>query len=300
MESLLESFSGYLTLERGLGALSVSAYLSDLRDFSGWLNANCGHTDPAKVSRQLILSYLCDSKTERHFEPATLARRMVSIKVFLRYLFQEKLVPVDVTDVMDSPKLWRMLPEFLSPSEVNALLSVWVDPVGTDFFSDRNRTILELMYACGLRVSEVADLEIGSVLFDLGVLRVLGKGNKERLIPFGTPARRQLNHYLAYTRPQLLRNPKAHWLFLSRSGQRLDRERIWAIIKETALRAGISKEVHPHMLRHSFASHLLANGADLRIIQELLGHADISTTQIYTHVDPRQIRTVHKQFHPRA
>lgn len=296
----LEHFAGYLALERGLSVHSVDSYLSDLRDFCRWLT-NIDHVGGlSSISRDLIIGYLTDCKVEREMESATIARRMAALKVWFRYLFQERLIPADITDIMDSPKLWRMLPDFLSVPEVDAFLKVWNDPVGTDPMAGRNCAILELMYACGLRVSEVADLTIGSILFDSGVLRVCGKGNKERLVPFGIPARRRLQNYISQSRPLLLKKVSVAYLFLSCNGNRLDRQRIWEIVKQTALAAGIMKEVHPHTLRHSFASHLLANGADLRIIQEMLGHADISTTQIYTHVDPRKLRAVHKQFHPRA
>lgn len=169
-----------------------------------------------------------------------------------------------------------------------------------DFLAIRNRAILEIMYACGLRVSEVASLKVSSVNFDDSVIRVFGKGSKERIVPIGHLAIQALRRYLTKSRPFLLKAPDEPTLFISNRGKVLDRERIWAIIKDTARLAGINKNIHPHTLRHSFASHLLENGADLRVIQEMLGHADIATTQIYTHVDQRQLLAVHKRFHPRA
>lgn len=297
MERILEHFLGYITLERGLAANSTAAYASDLRDFTAYLKEH-GVGDFSRVTRDMILDYLGDGK-DKGLESATLARRLVAIKVFFRYLARERLIPADVTGVMDSPKLWRILPEFMTVREVNAFLAAF--PARTkDSLAFRNRCLLELMYACGLRVSEVADLTVGSVNFDENVIRVWGKGSKERLVPVGRTAATLLKHYLAEVRPLLLRDASETALFLSNRGRKLDRERIWAVVKEAAARAGIHKNIHPHTLRHSFASHLLENGADLRVIQEMLGHADIATTQIYTHVDQRRLLAVHKKFHPRA
>ncbi len=285
-------------MEKGLSDNTVQAYRRDLLDFVEFLQDQVGRSSYSQVTRNDILDYLARGK-ERQLEPATLARRLVSVKVLFRYLFQEKLIPEDITDVMDSPKLWRLLPDFLSPTEIDALLNAF-PKVGNDPLTFRNRTILEVMYACGLRVSEAAGLRIDSVFFDEEIVRVIGKGNKERIIPAGELALCLIRQYLDTIRPQLVVRPEETTLFLSKNGRPLDRERIWAIVKEAALIAGIGKNIHPHTLRHSFASHLLANGADLRIIQEMLGHADISTTQIYTHIDQKRLLDVHKKFHPRA
>ncbi len=297
MEQVLNHFVGYLSLERGLGENSVHAYRSDLQDFLDFLR-ELSIPGFGKVDRSMIVDYLGSCK-DRGLEPASIARRLVAIKVFFRYLFQERIVPADITDVMDSPKLWRILPDFMTPREVEALLNVFPQN-GKDPLALRNRCILEMLYACGLRVSEAATLRLGSVNFDDAIVRVLGKGSKERIVPIGKIARKLLEKYLASARPLLLKNPNETRLFLSHRGKPLDRERIWAIVKEAALKAGITKNIHPHTLRHSFASHLLENGADLRIIQEMLGHADISTTQIYTHIDSQKLLTVHRKFHPRA
>ena len=297
MERALEHFIGYLSLERGLVKNSVLAYRSDLSDFIAYLKAHSVDSYMA-VTRDDIIDYLADCK-ERGMEVTTLARRLVAIKVFFRYLYQEKFIPEEITSVMDSPKLWRILPEFMSSREVEALMNVYAVNA-KDFLAIRNRAILEVMYACGLRVSEVASLKISSINMEDGVIRVLGKGSKERIVPVGHLALQAIRRYLTKSRPCLLKNPDETTLFLSHRGKVLDRERIWAIIKEAALQAGITKNIHPHTLRHSFASHLLENGADLRVIQEMLGHADIATTQIYTHVDQRQLLAVHRKFHPRS
>ena len=297
MFSVLEHFSGFLSMEKGLSANSVSAYLSDLRHFVTFLE-NSGITSFSAVSREVILNFLGECRT-REMESSSIARRLVSIKVLFRYLFQEKLIDNDITDVMDSPKLWRLLPDFLSPDEIDKMLKIF-PAKGKDPLTFRNRTMLEVMYACGLRVSEVANLTLYGFLTDQNILRVTGKGDRERIVPIGRTATSLLSRYIDEIRPKLVKTENESIMFLSQRGRPLNRERIWAIVKDAAAKAGINKNIHPHTLRHSFASHLLANGADLRIIQEMLGHADISTTQIYTHVDEKRLLNVHKQFHPRG
>jgi integrase/recombinase XerD len=228
-----------------------------------------------------------------------MARRLVCLKVFFAFLLKEKVVPQDIMEVMDSPKIWRTLPDALTEEEITRMMDVYpVDSV--DPLSIRNRAILEIMYACGLRVSEAVDLTIASINRDDDVVRITGKGSKERLVPIGTPALSAVEKYLYNVRPTLIKNRNESALFLSYRGKPLDRERIWMIVQDAAKLAGIEKEIHPHTFRHSFATHLLENGADLRMIQEMLGHADISTTQIYTHVDSRKLLAIHKKFHPRA
>ena len=297
MERALEHFIGYLSLERGLVKNSVLAYRSDLSDFIAYLKARSISSYMA-VTRDDISDYLSECK-DRGMEVATLARRLVAIKVFFRYLFQERIIGADITDVMDSPKLWRILPEFMSTAEVDAFLNAF-SANSKDPLTLRNRCILEMMYACGLRVSETAGLKLGSLNFDEDIVRVFGKGSKERIVPMGRTAVGILRRYLEKSRPELISSPEEPMLFVSNRGKPLNRERIWAVVKDAAKIAGIKKNIHPHTLRHSFASHLLENGADLRIIQEMLGHADISTTQIYTHVDQQRLLSVHKKFHPRA
>lgn len=297
LEHNLRHFLQYLAAERGLARNTIDAYESDLNDFIEALET-AGIDSFANVTREQIVDYLGDAR-EDGMESATVARRLVSIKLLMRFLAAEKLIPKDVTAVMDSPKLWRILPDFLSIAEVDAFLAAF--PQRGEALDVRNRTILEFLYASGLRVSEIADLPLSALDFDTEVVRVTGKGSKTRLVPVGKVALRMLRRYLETARPELAENnPLAKWLFLSKSGKRLDRIRIWSIVKDAALRAGITKNVHPHTLRHSFASHLLENGADLRVIQEMLGHADISTTEIYTHVDKSRLAAIHHKFHPRS
>ncbi|MBR2364655.1 MAG: site-specific tyrosine recombinase XerD [Lentisphaeria bacterium] len=297
MKRILEHFVGYLALERGLARNSTDAYFADLSDFIDYLEKN-SVSGFAGATRDHILDFLEECKLAG-MEVTTLARRLVAIKVFFRYLLQERRLNVNITDIMESPKLWRVLPEFMSGDEVSRFLSAFSGR-SKDPLEFRNRCMMEVLYACGLRVSEMADLRLGSVNFDDSIIRVLGKGNKERIVPVGRTALLFLKRYMTVMRPQLAKDPSVAYLFISNNGKRLDRERIWMVVKEAAKRARIQKEVHPHTLRHSFASHLLENGADLRVIQEMLGHADISTTQIYTHVSSRRLLSVHKKFHPRA
>ncbi|MDD5699454.1 MAG: site-specific tyrosine recombinase XerD [Victivallaceae bacterium] len=297
MRTDLEKFLTYLALERALSGNTIAAYRSDLENFISWLETKAIRSFET-IRRIYLHDYLSDLK-DAGLETATLARRLVAVKMFFRFMFQEKMISRDITAVMDSPKLWQLLPDFLSPAEVEALLGAFPRS-GKDPLAFRNRTILETMYACGLRVSETAALKVGSIKFDDETIRVKGKGNKERLIPVGRTALRLLERYLTEVRPQLAKNPAEATLFLSINGKKLNREWIWNIVKAVAQRAGIDKNIHPHTLRHSFASHLLENGADLRVIQEMLGHADISTTQIYTHVNQKQLLDIHRRFHPRG
>lgn len=294
----LTLFTEHLVAVRGLSRNTTAAYLSDLQEFREFLERS-GLGSWREVDRDQVLDYLGEER-EKGMQTATLARRLVSIKMFFRFLHEEGMIPEDFTAVMDSPKLWRILPDFLSEEEVDALLAAY--PNSTKFpLEMRNRAILELLYASGLRVSEAAKLPLTGVDFDNELLRVVGKGSKTRIVPVGKTALRTLRRYLAEVRPLLAeKNPLCGCVFLSRNGRPLNREWIWNMVKTAAERAGIRKNVHPHTLRHSFASHLLAHGADLRVIQEMLGHADISTTEIYTHVDRSRLVAVHRKFHPRG
>jgi integrase/recombinase XerD len=292
---LLDEFRSFISLERGLSPRTVAAYGADLEGFLAHLEAK-GLTDPERVGRGDILDYLERSQDEG-LQAATLARRLVSVKVFFRYLVQERVLASDITDVMEGPRLGRILPGLLSLPEVEALLAVYK---GSDKLERRNRAIMETFYATGMRVSELAALRLDGLHLREGYVRVSGKGNKERVVPIGLPAQQALGSYLTGVRPLLDTTERAIQVFLSVRGRPLTRERIWAIVRAAALRAGLARPVHPHMLRHSFASHLLQGGADLRVIQEMLGHADIATTQIYTHVDHSHLVQLHRQFHPRA
>lgn len=296
--SIIKAFGSYLSLEKGLSKNTVSSYISDINFFVTHLMKK-GLDDFCKLTRDDILDYL-ESCSDNQMESTSIARKLVSIKVFFRFLLSEKLIQSDVTDVMNSPKLWRVLPDFLSIREIDKLLDVFA-PNSKDPLIIRNRAIIELIYSCGLRVSELVNLQIHDLKFDDAVIRVTGKGNKERIVPIGAKAEKILTKYIEQSRPELLKgNTSLPKVFVSNNGKILTRAMIWNIVKSAALLAGIKKNIYPHTLRHSFASHLLQNGADLRVIQEMLGHADISTTQIYTHVDQSRLRNIIKSFHPRA
>jgi len=296
--SIIKAFGSYLSLEKGLSKNTVSSYISDINFFVTHLKKK-GLDDFCKLTRDDILEYL-ESCSDNQMESTSIARKLVSIKVFFRFLLSEKLIKSDVTDVMNSPKLWRVLPDFLSIQEIDKLLDVFA-PNSKDPLIIRNRAIIELIYSCGLRVSELVSLQIHDLKFDDAVIRVTGKGNKERIVPIGAKAEKILTKYIEQSRPELLKeNTSLPKIFVSNNGKILTRAMIWNIVKSAALLAGIKKNIYPHTLRHSFACHLLQNGADLRVIQEMLGHADISTTQIYTHVDQSRLRNIIKSFHPRA
>lgn len=285
----------YITLEVGLSPNTRAAYADDIGRFLDWL-AQKGVRSVNEVTRKNILDHLMAEKA-RGLAANSLSRHLVSLKVFFRYLAQEGLLGINVAETMESPKVWKMLPSVLTPKEIDRLFSApdLATPAGI-----RNRAILELFYASGLRVSELAGLQLSDLHFDEHFLRCVGKGRKERVVPVGKDAVERIRQYIKEVRPKLSPGPQEQTVFLSSRHQPMSRKTIWDMIKKCARAAGITKTIYPHTLRHSFASHLLANGAPLRIIQEMLGHADIATTQIYTHVDPDRLKGVHRQFHPRA
>ena len=242
------------------------------------------------------MDYLLDLK-EKGRAPTTLSRRLVAIRVFFKFLHQEGLLGENITDAMDAPKLWKILPESLSVAEVERLLQA---PDSKKPHGIRDRAMLEILYSTGLRVSELVGLTLDSLHEDARYLRIMGKGRKERIVPYGQSAEDRIRHYLDEVRPRWNRDPQQRALFITKQDRPLSRKTFWALIRKYASTAGIHRNISPHPLRHSFATHLLANDAPLRVIQEMLGHADIKTTQIYTHVDNERLRSIHKQFHPRG
>lgn len=297
MRALLEQFLDYLMLERGLSENTREAYAHDLGEFIAFLERR-GLRSAEEVRRGDILDHLMEQKRNGLAAPS-LARHLVAVKVFFRYLATEgSLAGANPAEAMESPHLWKILPPTLTVEEVDRLLRT-PDP-GTKR-GRRDRAILETFYATGLRVSELSRLALEDVQFEEGFVRCVGKGDKERVVPLGGAA---INAMLAWIRggraEYARKNPACRAVFLSRLGRPLDRSVIWRYIKQYARQAGITKRIYPHMLRHSFATHLLANGASLRTIQEMLGHADISTTQIYTHVDQSRLLEIHRKFHPRG
>jgi integrase/recombinase XerD len=295
MNSMLEKFLDFLALEKGLTRNTSDAYRQDLNGFIQWMQRR-RITSLNEVTRRHIMDYLLDQK-EKGRSAATLSRRLVAIRVFFRFLQQEGLLGANITDAMDAPKLWKVLPGTLSVEEVDRLLKTpdLKNPRGI-----RNKAMLELLYSSGLRVSELVTLNLDDLHEDARYIRCMGKGRKERVVPYGSSARMYIDRYLEEVRPLWNRDPRQRVLFITRRDKPVSRKTVWHIIKRYAVQAGVNHEISPHTLRHSFASHLLANQAPLRVIQEMLGHADISTTQIYTHIDSGRLKSIHQKFHPRA
>ena len=295
MKSLIEMFLDYVILERGLSERTREAYAADLVSFDTFL-AGRGISSANEVSRDDIVDYLM-AERDRGLSVNSISRRLVAIKVYFAFLQREGLLGKNITEVMESPRLWKVLPSMLSQREVERLLAA---PPDDTKFGIRDRAILEMLYATGMRVSELCELKLDDVHFDEGYIRCIGKGSKVRVVPFGTQARESVEAYLGESRPQLETKGVSRHVFLTYRGKAFSRKGLWRLVKEYARKASIDKTVSPHTLRHSFASHLLANGAPLRVIQEMLGHADIATTQVYTHIDQQRLKSVHHQFHPRA
>jgi len=291
----VDHYFSYLTVEKGLSANTLEAYSRDLQDFQAYL------TDQAIITLEgirapVILGYLIHLR-KRGLTSKSRARHLVTLRGFFRFLHQEKRIAVDPAALIELPKSGLHLPGVLSPSEIQALLSApdTLRPVGL-----RDAAMLELLYAAGLRVSELIHLKVLEINMEAGFVRVFGKGGKERVVPIGRVALTSLNTYLENGRPKLLKEFVSEFLFVARRGRPLSRQGFWKLLKKYASQAGIRHPVSPHTLRHSFASHLLEGGADLRVVQIMLGHADIATTQIYTHVSTERLKTIHKKYHPRS
>lgn len=291
----IDAFCHYLAAECGLADNTIAAYRRDLNRFHRWV---CSATDGnyERFTVRDLAGYLNFLATER-LAPATVARHVVSLRMFFRFLVLEGRIPTSAADYIERPSLWRRIPHVLGQEQVERLLNA---PTPEDRWYRRDRAILEVLYATGCRVSEVSGLRLEDLDLDSGFLVCLGKGNKQRLVAIGRAAREALTSYLAEERPMLVGERHTPWLFVNRFGGRLSRVSIWSLVKRYAARAGLPPKVSPHTLRHSFATHMLANGADIRLVQELLGHAKITTTQIYTHVDPERLRAIHRSYHPRA
>jgi integrase/recombinase XerD len=296
MTAAIDQFILYLATERGLSDNYQLSTRQSLESFATWLKKEHRVADPGAVTIDHLTGFLAERKRDG-LAASSLRLIVIAMKVFFRFLAARKVIGGDVAERLDSPRLERYLPETLNEPGVKQLLES-IDPLQP--LGRRDRAILELLYASGLRVSELTNARLEALHLDEGVIRVTGKGNKTRLVPVGGAARDAIRDYLDHERPRLVRKKTGSHVFISQRGGQLTTQRIWQIVKERARMAGIDTNVYPHLLRHSFATHLLGNGADLRVIQELLGHADIATTQIYTHVDQKRLREVHRQFHPRG
>ena len=296
MQSEIEEFLLYLATERGLSEhYQLSPRLS-LEAFSKWCSSTLGICAAAEITRAHLTDFLSHRK-RLGFATSSIKLVVVAIKVFFRWLQSRNKIPVDPAELLPLPRLEQYLPETLNEQQIEQLLNALP---GHGPLSARNRAIFEVLYACGVRVAELCGARVEDLDLDTRIIRVTGKGDKTRVIPVGSKAAEALHLYLSGERPELVRKWTRSHLFLSVRGKALTPDRIWQLVKETARVAGLAQNVYPHLLRHSFATHLLGNGADLRIIQELLGHSDISTTQIYTHVDQQRLKSVHYRFHPRA
>ncbi len=287
-------FLHYLAAEKRLAENTLHSYQFDLSSFFTFLDGK--KTTLADTDAGLIRDYFSFSK-KKGISNRSNSRRLSCIRTFFRFLVAEKIISADPTTLFETPKPGSVLPHDLSMAEVSDLLCSQGEKTPLTL---RNTAMLHLLYATGMRVSELVNLPAMAIHINAGFVRVLGKGSKERLIPFGEEAVDKITLYLKNSRPQLLRGKKSPALFVTNRGGAMTRLRFWQIIRETASLAGINKKISPHMLRHSFATHLLDHGADLRSVQLMLGHADISTTQIYTHVDTNRLKEIHRKFHPRA
>jgi integrase/recombinase XerD len=296
LQADLNAFRDYLKAERGMAKNTVLAYEGDLVKFREWV-AGGGLTSYLAPSVRELTYYLAHLK-ENGLAATSIARNLIATKMFYRFLRLEERVEQNTVELLSSPRLWQRIPQVLSPESVEKLLQA---PRNEDRFYLRDRALLETLYATGSRASEVVNLQLADLHLDSSFCKCTGKGSKQRVVPLGAPAISALKIYLQDLRPTLTQaDTENPWVFVSKGGKRLTREMLWILVKKYVRRAGLNAKVSPHTLRHSFATHLLAGGADLRTVQELLGHANIRTTQHYTHVDRNRLQSIHRQFHPRG
>ncbi|ABD99744.1 site-specific tyrosine recombinase XerD [Ligilactobacillus salivarius] len=295
INNILMDYLHYLKVERGLSENTINSYGIDFKLFLEYLREN---EIPSfkQVNKEVIVNYMQSEKNNNKANSSIL-RSVSSLRKFFQYLAQEKIIEKDPMLLIDTPKKKQHLPQVLTKEEVEKLLR---SPNTGQVLGLRDRAMLELMYATGLRISEIINLKLEDLHLTMGTLQTLGKGHKERIVPVGDEAIKWVNRYLEEARPKLLKQKRSNYLFLNFHGNNLTRQGVWKNLKAEVRKAGIQKNITPHTLRHSFATHILENGADLRIVQELLGHADISTTQIYTHLSNKQLADIYNRAHPRA
>ena len=294
MENLIRSFLNYLRVEKGLADNTIDAYRRDLAKFAAYLEKDS--ITVKEVRRDDVVDFL-STLYRRRLDSRSVARHLVTLRHFFRFALAEGAIREDPAANVESPRFRSSLPTHLSMEEVDRLLA---QPDPTTLLGLRDKAMIELLYSTGLRVSELVGLRVGDLQMEVGCLRCIGKGDKERLVPVGRPAVAAVRQYLSKARPELLRGRTSPYLFLNRFGARLSRIGFWKILSDYGRRAGLRMKLTPHQLRHSFATHLLERGADLRSVQMMLGHADISTTQIYTHVVQDRLKQIYKAHHPRA
>ncbi len=295
METAIRSFLSYLRIEKALSQNTIDAYRRDLVKFCEFAGGR-GLEKPVQVKRGDVVDFL-GTLYARKLDARSVARHLVSLRQFFRFLLSEELIPEDPVVTVEAPKFRKSLPEFLSVEEVDRLLA---QPDASSTMGLRDKAMIELLYSAGLRVSELCNLAVDDLHVDAGSLRCIGKGNKERLVPVGKRALAVLRSYIEKARPEILGEHTSKYLFINRKGNSLSRITFWKTLAFYGREAGLRKALKPHMLRHSFATHLLDRGADLRSVQMMLGHSDISTTQIYTHVIEERLKQVYKAHHPRA
>jgi len=292
---LVDQYINYLVFEKGLSEKTIESYTSDLSKYLAFLKEkrikNITQADTPIILKHLI------ALRESGLGSKSCARHLITLRGFYKFLAQEKILEFDPAKLIDLPKSGLKLPDVLSVSEVNLLLSI---PDSNTLLGKRNSAMLELLYAAGLRVSELVNLKFLDVNLEACFVRVMGKGSKERIVPFGLYAKNKIDDYINNSRPLLLKNHISKHLFVARAGKPMTRQGFWKLLRQYVKQAGIKKKVTPHSLRHSFASHLLEGGADLRTVQVMLGHVDISSTQIYTHVARDHLRQIHEKYHPRG
>ncbi|HEX3034394.1 MAG TPA: site-specific tyrosine recombinase XerD [Thermodesulfobacteriota bacterium] len=295
MHQHIDSFLSYLTVVKGLSGNTLESYGRDTLKFVVFLeDKGIKHID--QVAYKHILDFLSHLKGQG-LKATSISRTLVSVRQFFRFLLTEKIIDKDPTFLVRTPRLKRTLPGVLSLEDVEKLLSV---ENTTSPEKLRDKSMLEVLYATGIRVGELVRLKLNDVNFELGYIVVYGKGSKERIVPLGEKAKSSLRDYLGLARPKLLKSRTSTYLFVTRLGRDMTRQGFWKLIKAYARKVGITKHISPHTLRHSFATHLLERGADLRTIQFMLGHSDISTTQIYTHIERERLKEIHKKYHPRS
>ena len=295
LDTLTDQYLNYLLVEKGLSAKTLDSYGSDMAMYLSFLEEN-KINNIADADTPVILKHLIAMRNAG-LGARSRARHLVTIRGFYRFLVQEKILKHDPTRLIDLPKSGLKLPDVLSIEEIRLLLSI---PDTNIPAGSRDAAMIELLYAAGLRVSELINLKLQDVNMEAGFVRVFGKGSKERVVPIGLFAKEKIGDYLKTARPLILKNIASRYLFVARAGKPMTRQGFWKLIKRYALKAGFNKKITPHSLRHSFASHLLEGGADLRAVQLMLGHVDISTTQIYTHVAREHLKKIHEKFHPRG
>ncbi len=294
MDEHIENFMNYLSAERGLAANTIYSYQNDLNHFTGFL-ADEKITSPDEI-KPLHIGGFVQAERARGQGPSSVARALAAVKTFMGFLTFEGILKDNPASTVEPPGMWKRIPSVLGNEEIVSMLEA---ADGDGPLDVRDRAILEVMYAAGLRASEVSTLKLHDFNLEYGYLRCRGKGSRERVVPVGAAAVEMVGKYLEGARDALAKGKEPEELFLTRSGRPLSRQTVWRTIKKYALKAGITRRIYPHTLRHTFATHLLEGGANLRAVQEMLGHSDIATTQIYTHVDRKRLKEIHRKFHPR-